>query len=180
MALREYLEQHEINALLEHAEHEEARLLMLTQWRAGLRVSEVLALEVRDIQMKQARPQVAIRQGKGKKSRYVPMHPELTAAYMVALNYRRVARTGRIFGVGRMTVHRWIKRAYESAVESRKLPPGRNISSHTLRHSFARHVLMEGVPINRLQVWLGHAQLQTTLDYLQILPDPEGIMEGIS
>ena len=54
------------------------------------------------------------------------------------------------------------------------LPVGKQIGTHTLRHSYARHLLANGIPINRLSRWLGHANLQTTFIYLEVLPDPLG------
>ena len=53
---------------------------MLEQWRAGLRVSEALGLEVRDLSLDTASPTVRVRSGKGGKSRLVPVHPELHGA----------------------------------------------------------------------------------------------------
>ena len=48
------------------------------------------------------------------------------------------------------------------------------VSTHTLRHSYARHLLMNGIPINYLSRWLGHSSIQTTLIYLELVPDPSG------
>ena len=52
--------------------------------------------------------------------------------------------------------------------------PGRTVGTHTLRHSYARHLLMNGIPINYLSRWLGHSSIQTTLIYLELVPDPTG------
>ena len=54
------------------------------------------------------------------------------------------------------------------------MPPGRHISNHTLRHSYARQLLVHGIPINYLSRWLGHSSIQTTLIYLELVPDPSG------
>ena len=51
------------------------------------------------------------------------------------------------------------------------------MGTHTLRHSAARYWLSSGIPINVVSRWLGHASLQTTLVYLEILPDPLGEIE---
>ena len=53
------------------------------------------------------------------------------------------------------------------------------MATHSLRHSFARHCLANGVPTNPVSVWLGHASLQTTLIYLQIMPDPGNDMARV-
>ena len=64
--LPEYLEAHEVSALIAAAPNPQARLLILEQWRAGLRVAEALALEPRDLRLDTDRPTVRIREGKGK------------------------------------------------------------------------------------------------------------------
>ncbi len=85
--LPEYLEQAEVNALLQAAPHGKAALLMLLQWRAGLRVSEALALEPSDLSLDTDRPTLRVRRGKGNKPRVVPVHPELQAALRAALSF---------------------------------------------------------------------------------------------
>ncbi len=77
------------------------------------------------------------------------------------------------------TAWRWVKIALKRAVELNQIPYGRKVATHTLRHSAARHWLASGVPINVVSRWLGHASLQTTLIYLEILPDPSGYMERV-
>ena len=56
---------------------------------------------------------------------------------------------------------------------------GRHISNHTLRHSYAWHLLMRGVAINYLSRWLGHSSIQTTLIYLELVPDPTANLAGV-
>ena len=53
------------------------------------------------------------------------------------------------------------------------------MSAHTLRHSYARHLLMNGIPINYLSRWLGHSSIQTTLTYLELVPDPSGSLAAV-
>ena len=69
--LPEYLEKREIEAMIAAAPNPMARLLMLEQWRAGLRVSEALALEKRDLFLDSDRPTLRVRLGKGNKARVV-------------------------------------------------------------------------------------------------------------
>lgn len=69
---------------------------------------------------------------------------------------------------------RLIRATKSRAEELETLPCGRRISSHTLRHSYARHLLVNGIPINYLSRWLGHSSIQTTLVYLELVPDPTG------
>ena len=83
----EYLEADEVNAVIRATPSPKAKLLMLQQWRAGLRVSEALDLEVRDLSLDTATPTVRVRSGKGGKTRLVPVHPELHGALSSALAY---------------------------------------------------------------------------------------------
>lgn len=88
--LPEYLEVEEVNAIIRLAPNPKAKLLMLEQWRAGLRVSEALDLEVRDLSLDSAYPTLRVRCGRGGKSRLVPVHPELHSALTSALSYGNV------------------------------------------------------------------------------------------
>ena len=57
--------------------------------------------------------------------------------------------------------------------------PGRKIGTHTLRHSYARHLLMNNIQFNYLSRWLGHSSIQTTLIYLELVPDPSGSLDRV-
>ena len=174
--LPEYLLPEEVNALIQAAPHGQARLVMLEGWRAGLRVSEAVALKVEDLQLDVDNPALRIRQGKGGKDRIVPVHPELAAAFRQVVDFGNVGR-GLLVTASRSTAWRWVKEALARAQERGDIPSGRWVGTHTLRHSAARHWLASGVPINVVSRWLGHASIQTTLVYLEILADPSGGME---
>ncbi len=176
--LPEYLEADEVDAIIRAAEDPRAKLLMLTQWRAGLRVSEALALDVSDLSLDSDLPTIRVRSGKGSKARVVPVHPELAAAFRMALSYGNVAK-GRVIEAHRSTAWRWVQAAVERAERLGAIPPGRKVGTHTLRHSYARHLLMHGVPINYLSRWLGHSSIQTTLIYLELVPDPAGSLAAV-
>ena len=53
------------------------------------------------------------------------------------------------------------------------------MSTHILNHSYARHLLMNDIPINYLSRWLGHSSIQTTLIYLELVPDPTGSLMAV-
>ncbi len=160
------------------APHPTARLLMLCQWRGGLRVSEALALEVADLGLADDNPTLRVRRGKGNKSRLIPCHPELATAFRSYLDYRE-SRRGCIFTAHRSSAWRWVQEAAEKAKKLNQLPRGKEVGTHTLRHSAARHWLASGVPLNAVSLWLGHAEITTTLIYLRILPDPMGFMDRV-
>ncbi len=176
--LPEYLEPSEVEALINAAPHGIARLLFLVQWRAGLRISEALALDVADMRLVGDRPTLRVRQGKGGNDRVVPIHPELAAGLRSAMAFGNIK--GPLFDASRSTGWRWLKQALRRAEELGSITPGRRVATHTLRHSAARHWLESGVPINHVSKWLGHASLQSTLVYLEILPDPSGYMERVT
>ena len=179
--LPEYLTAAEVEIMLECAPHIDARLLMLIQWRAGLRVSEALALTWADVQLDEDDPTVRVRQGKGRRSRIVPLHAELGTSLRLVADARRKRRGERIISRARhrSAAFKWIKAALDQAVDQGRLSEGRKVSTHTFRHSYARHLLLHGVKLNELSRWLGHAQITTTLIYLELVPDPSGSMATV-
>ena len=132
----EYLGADEINAIIRAAPSPKAKLLMLEQWRAGLRVSEALDLEVRDLSLDTATPTLRVRSGKGGKTRLVPVHPELHGALSSALAYGDISQ-GRLIEAHPTTAWRWVKTAVTRAEELGAISPGKRIGTHTLRHSYA-------------------------------------------
>lgn len=172
----QYLNKDQVDALLAHAPHRRCEILILLQWRAGLRVSEALGIRYADISFRP--PTLRVRSGKNGKERIVPLHPELRSALRWTPQARRHAATP-LIGASRQSAWNWVKKSYEKAVAANDMPAGLNVGTHTLRHSFARHCIANGVKINQLQIWLGHAYLNTTLVYLALIPDPDGFMQKI-
>ena len=160
--LPEYLEADEVAAIIRAADDPRARLLMLEQWRAGLRVSEALAPEVSDLSLGTENPTLRVR----------------AAVFRLALSYGTVSDE-RLVDVHRATAWRWVQAAEKRAEELEAIPAGRRVGTHTLRHSYARHLLVHGIPINYLSRWLGHSSIQTTLVYLELVPDPTGSLASV-
>ena len=89
-----------------------------------------------------------------------------------ALAYGDISQSG-IIEAHTTTAWRWVKTAVKRAEELGAIAPGKHISTHTLRHSYARHLLMNGIP--KLSESLArHSSIQTTLIYLELAPDPPG------
>jgi len=160
---------------------------MLTMWRAGLRVSEAIDLQARDLRFKTDRPQIHIRDAKGHKERFVPAHPDLVRTLTEHCQYIRAKGKNPLFIVersgqkaSRFTGYEWVQRALNRAILDKALPIGTKVTPHTFRHSAARHWLAQGVQINTVQLWLGHSNLDTTLIYLALIPDASGVMESIA
>ena len=114
----------------------------------------------------------------GQQSRNVPMHRELQAALRSALSYGSISQ-GKLVDVHPSTAWRWVRAAVTRTEELGAVAPGRRIGTHTLRHSYARHLLMNGIQINYLSRWLGHSSIQTTLIYLELVPDPSGSLDRV-
>ncbi|MYA61629.1 MAG: tyrosine-type recombinase/integrase [Dehalococcoidia bacterium] len=81
----------------------------------------------------------------------------------------------RLIKASRSTADRWIRAAKVKEEEAGAILMGRHISSHTLRHSYAMHLMMNGIPINYLSRWLGHSSIQTTLIYLGLCLIRQGV-----
>ena len=95
-----------------------------------------------------------------------------------ALAYGDISN-GRIVEAWSTTAWRWVQAAVKRAEELGAISLGKRIGTHTLRHSYARHLLMNGIPINYLSRWLGHSSIQTTLIYLELVPDPSGSLAAV-
>ena len=90
-----------------------------------------------------------------------------------ALAYGDISQ-GRIIEAHPTTAWRWVKTAVKRAEELGAITPEKRIGTHTLRHSYARHLLLSDIPVNYLSRWLGHSSIRTTLIYLKVVPDPDG------
>jgi site-specific recombinase XerD len=132
---------------------------------AGLRASEVAALKVSDIDSK--RMLIRVEQGKGRKDRHAMLSPQLLE--VLRAWWRQCRSQGWLFP-GRdpflPITTRQLNRACHTAAEVAGL--GSWISPHTLRHSFATHLLESHTDVRVIQVLLGHAKLDTTARYAQV------------
>ena len=138
---------------------------------AGLRASEVVALKVSDIDSQ--RMVLRIEQGKGSKDRYAMLSPvlleQLRAWWRHAHAEGRILAGGWLFP-GQNPVDplstRQLNRAIHAAAAAAQID--KRVSMHTLRHSFATHLLEQKVDIRVIQVLLGHKKLETTALYAQV------------
>jgi len=157
----------EVSQLLDAARPGRERVLLQTAYACGLRLMEVLNLHVQDIDS--ARMLVHVRQGKGNKDRLVPLSRRLLAE--LRDYWRRYRPVRWLFcnpaqqPVHPGTVQRQLRRAV------RKAGLRKPATMHTLRHSYATHMLEAGVDVLTLQKILGHRQLSTTARYLHLRGD---------
>ena len=143
------------------------RASLMTAYAAGLRVAEVATLHVADIDSR--RMVLRVRQGKGRKDRSVMLSPvllEVLRAYWKAARPRtwlfpNPAGDGPLTPAAVMKAGRRARRA--SGLE-------KNVTVHTLRHSFATHLLEAGTDLRTIQVLLGHDSPRTTAVYAHVSP----------
>jgi integrase/recombinase XerD len=160
----------EVAQLLDAARPGRERVLLKTAYACGLRLMEVLNLQIQDIDS--ARMLLHVRQGKGNKDRLVPLSLRLLTELR---HYWRVHRPPQwLFctqgnagqrPVCPATVQRQLQRAVKKAGLRKRA------TMHTLRHSYATHMLEAGVDVMTLQKILGHRQLATTARYLHLRGD---------
>jgi site-specific recombinase XerD len=140
------------------------RAILMTAYAAGLRVSEVVALRVDDIDSR--RMVIRIRQAKGHKDRYVMLSPRLLA---ILREYWKAARPTQFLFPGnapdRPITPRTVGKACRDAQGAAGL--GKRVTVHTLRHSFATHLLEAGTDIRTIQLLLGHRSPRTHANQLK-------------
>ncbi len=161
----------EVGRLLEAAPGIKYKAILGTAYGAGLRVSEVASLKVDDIDS--TRMLIRVEQGKGRKDRNAMLSPQLLA--LLRLWWKEGKRRsvmlphGWLFpgrGATDPISTRQINRAIHEAAEAAGIR--KRVSPHTLRHSFATHLLEQDVDIRVIQVLLGHSKLDTTALYARV------------
>ncbi len=157
----------EVEHFFRHVPSLRYRAALMTCYGAGLRISEAVSLKIADIDSR--RKLIRIEQGKGGKDRYAMLSPRLLA---VLRAYWRAARPQHwLFPSWREGRHMHIaslSQACRDAAQRSGLP--KRITAHTLRHSFATHLLENGTDIRVIQVLLGHSRIDTTARYATVTP----------
>ncbi len=159
------LSKEEVARLLEAAPSLKYKAALSVAYGAGLRVSEVANLKVSDIDSQ--RMTLRVEQGKGQRDRYVMLSAQLLE---LLRDWWRAARPPVWLFPGQNPINPITPRQLNRAVTAAKDLAGiaKRISPHTLRHSFATHLLEQGVDIRVIQVLLGHAKLETTALYTRV------------
>jgi site-specific recombinase XerD len=155
----------EVARLLDAAPGLKYKAALSVAYGAGLRAAEVVSLKINDIDSK--RMVIRVEQGKGRKDRYVMLSPHLLA--LLRAWWRAARPQGWLFP-GRDQVQpmttRQLNRACHAAAHMAEID--KRVSLHTLRHSFATHLLEQNIDIRVIQVLLGHAKLDTTALYARV------------
>lgn len=156
------LAKEEIQKMIFSTKNLNHRLIIQIGYAAGLRVSEIVNLQWNDLDFH--RDTIHIKNAKGKKDRIVMLSHKVKEALQSLGN----ERTGIVFKTNRhgKYTQRTIQKIIETAAKNAGIH--KNISPHTLRHSFATHLLENGVDIRYIQHLLGHRRLQTTQIYTHV------------
>ena len=159
------LSREEVRRILLAPDHPRHRLALTLTYSAGLRVSELVRLRVRDID--RDRRLIHVRGAKGRKDRYTLL--AATAAEMLVRQGLPGDRDAWILPGGRPGRHlttRSVQKVFERALHRSGVP--KKASVHTLRHSFATHLLENGTSLRHVQTLLGHASARTTQIYTHV------------
>jgi site-specific recombinase XerD len=169
--LPEVLSREEVERLIENAANPLHRIWILTLYATGIRREELVHLKITDIDS--GRMVIHIRQGKGRKDRDVMLSPRLLNElrdYWRRANPRPTAylfpgkgphQNGEVPLQGKSVFN-----AVQQAAQRAGL--GKRVHPHTLRHSFATHLLESGADLHTIQLLLGHGDLKTTSRYLHL------------
>ncbi len=166
--LPDILSKDEIESIFEASGTLKNKVIFMTIYSSGLRVSELVNLKVSDIDSKKM--QLRIRQGKGQKDRFTILSER--TLYCLREYYKIYRPEDWLFYPWRHKSEHLSKRAVQTHLKSTVAAAGiaKSITPHSLRHAFASHLLECGTDIYSIKNLLGHSSLQSTQVYLQLSP----------
>lgn len=165
------LSRQEVKAIIKAATLLKHRLLVSLLYGCGLRCGEVRSILIKDIDLD--RSMLLVRQGKGRKDRYIPLGKLLVrgiSRYIEAENPETYLFTGSLSTSDPKTDPCYSQRGVQWAIKtlSKKAGIRKEVNVHTLRHSYATHLLEEGMDIVSVKELLGHSHIETTMVYLHV------------
>lgn len=170
LELPNVLGEKEITRLFKALTNLKQKAILFTAYSAGLRVSETVNLRLQDIDSD--RMQIKIKSGKGKKDRYVALSPivlDILRSYIKLIEPRPVKFLFESDIPGQAYSSRSAQKIFQRAKE--KAGIRKEVSFHSLRHSFATHLLEKGIDIRFIKDILGHFSIKTTEKYLHLKKD---------
>jgi len=177
------LSRQEVQTLLAAVREPRFRTALRLMYHCGLRVGETLAIQVHDIQGRHTPPRLHIRNGKGGKDRFVPIAPAMVGELRVWWRTHRNEKflfpsPGRGWADRTLTLSQSMGTStapmsvssVQMAYRLARAASGVNDASttHSLRHSYATHLLEEGVSLRQISQYLGHESLDTTVIYTHL------------
>jgi site-specific recombinase XerD len=167
LLLPKVLNEEELGKLFKALTNIKHKAILFTAYSAGLRVSEVANLHIQDIDSD--RMQIFIKQSKGKKDRYVNLSPlllDILRAYIK--NYKPPPKVYLFESEASRSAYpiRTLQRIFQLAKQ--KAGINKEVGVHSLRHSFATHLLEKGTDIKYIKELLGHFSIKTTERYLHV------------
>lgn len=166
------LSKQEVFSMLQHCQLLKHKMVIALLYGCGLRCFELRNIRLRDLDFD--RKQLHITQGKGKKPRYVPLSEHLIRGlkkYMVAEKPKDWLFNGQPNGrAGGDLDSRYSQRGVQWVIKQARKSVGikKKVTVHTLRHTYATHLLEDGLDIVSIKELLGHARIETTLIYLHV------------
>ncbi len=157
--LPEVLTKDEVYKIIEAAKTKKAQLILELMYTAGMRVSEVVSLQKKDVNLITGRARI---KGKGNRMRQVLIPPNLLAE----LKSFSDTKTVYFFSDNKPMTTRNVQKILHQI--SKRLHMNKKVTPHMLRHSYATHLLEDGVDIRVIQSLLGHKNLATTEIYTQV------------
>lgn len=163
--LPEILSRSEVKAVIEAANNRKHRMMFMLLYSAGLRIGELVNLKAKDIDSK--RMLIRIEQGKGNKDRYTMLSPlVLNELRLYWLQFRPKEWLFAGMKADNPIQTRSVLLAFHQSRKRAGIT--KSVVLHSLRHSFATHMLEDGVAISTIQALLGHADIRTTSLYLHV------------
>jgi len=159
------LSKEEVTSILSAIENKKSHLMISILYACGLRVSELVNLKVLDLDF--AEKVGHVRQGKGRKDRIFNIPESLSQKLQEQANLQRTQQQEHLFSgpLGALSP-RNIQKIVETSARNAGIE--KHVHPHTMRHSFATHLLESGVDIRMIQELLGHADLSTTQQYAHV------------
>jgi integrase/recombinase XerD len=153
------------------------KAILFTAYSAGLRVSEVVRLQWKHLDRE--RCQMLIKSAKGDKDRYVPLSP-LVADILTSYYRKSVVKPRTYVFEGKTPGMPYSRRSAQAVFKQAKEKAGirKDVSFHSLRHSFATHLLEKGIDVKYIQELLGHFSIKTTTRYLHIAKEKLVVIES--
>jgi len=165
------LNQKEVKTLLSVIKNPKYYAIASTLYSAGLRISECLNLQVKDIDS--VNMVITVREGKGKKDRQTVLSEKLLQTLREYYRNSNVKPDSYLFPNTKDSSKSFSKRQTQDFIKKAGLVAGikKSVSPHVLRHSFATHLLENGTNLRKIQVILGHKSLKTTSIYTHLTKD---------